>query len=445
MKHSIAVTIIIAALVEGASVCRPSPVGAMAPDNTKLGKNVLTQNTGTNNTAVGFQAMAPNAQCTGPGTPTACCIAAGKGTCNSGSDNTAVGAAALTSNTTGLGNTAVGSGALVGNTVGSQNTALGYLAMLSNSTGSDNTAVGWGALDHSMAGSDNTAVGFSALSGPTTGGGNSAVGEDTLKSNTSGTDNTAIGTNALLNNTTGWNNVALGVAALYGNTTGSYNIAVGSASYAAAGSNLTTGSNNIDIGNPGAAGESATIRIGDPTLQNRTFIAGIRGVTTGIADGVTVLIDSNGQLGTMSSSRRFKTAIHDMGAASSKLMELRPVTFRYKGAIDPSGTIQYGLIAEEVAAVLPELVAHDKNGNIETVKYQFLDSMLLNEVQKQARQIDSQRKQLADLQEQLTAQARQVKEQTDALAARLVQVEAVVGPQGHVAAVEVGYKPRPGF
>src|SRR5205814_10232100 len=138
------------------------------------------------------------------------------------------------------------------------------------------------------------------------------------------------------------------------------------------------------------APDNAVIRIG--SSQIATYIAGIRSVTTGVADAVNVFIDSSGQLGTISSSRRFKTDIRDMGTASAKVLQLRPVTFRYKPEIDPSGTQQYGLIAEDVAEVMPDLVAHDKNGQIETVKYHLLATLLLNEVQKEQRVIAAQTK-----------------------------------------------------
>lgn len=309
-------------------------------------------------------------------------------------DNTALGEIAYWAST-GVENTAVGSGALVGN-AGDDNTAVGFAALTFSHTGNNNTAVGSGALAFNSSGHDNIALGFSALN-----------------SNGSGNHNTALGTHTIEFNGTGFNNTAVGASALHNNVSGSNNVAIG----ASAGSALTTGSNNIDIGNSGFAADPNTIRVGDPAVHTATFIAGIRGITTGMADGVTVLIDSNGQLGTISSSRRFKQDIQDMGGASSKLMQLRPVTFRYKSELDPSGTVQYGLIAEEVAQVLPELVARDKNGNIETVKYQLLDPMLLNEVQKQAQQIE-------------------------ALTARLAQLEAAGSATRGVPALQASYRPE---
>ncbi len=196
---------------------------------------------------------------------------------------------------------------------------------------------------------------------------------------------TASGSGALSSNTTGSFNTASGFTALPSNTTGNNNIAIGFN----AGANLTTGDNNIAIGSTGVAAESSTIRIGD--VQTRAFIAGIRGVTTGIANAIPVVVDTAGQLGTVSSSRRFKDDIADMGKASETLMKLRPVTFHYKSDENPGGrTLQYGLIAEEVAEVAPGLAAHSANGKIDTVYYQFLAPMLLNEYQKQQRTIEAQ-------------------------------------------------------
>jgi hypothetical protein len=214
----------------------------------------------------------------------------------------------------------------------------------------NNTAVGSAALELNATGDFNTACGDGALEQNTTGPNNSAAGTSALESNTSGASNTAVGGAALLFNDTGSNNTAVGAYTLVGNQSGSVNTAIGmDSSGNAAGANISTGSNNIYLATSGSSDESQVIRIGD--IQTQTFIAGIRGVTTGMADAVPVLIDSAGQLGTMSSSRRFKTDIHDMGATSSKLLQLHPVTFRYKPDIDPSGTVQYGLIAEEVDKV----------------------------------------------------------------------------------------------
>jgi hypothetical protein len=222
---------------------------------------------------------------------------------------------------------------------------------------------------------------------------NTAVGQDALTSNTTGAGNMASGFSALLNNTTGTGNTAAGYQALYGNTTGSNNIGIG----ALGGFNPTTGNYNIMIGSRGAFADDHIIRIGD--VQGQTFIAGISGVNV---NGVAVLVSSSGQLGVASSSRRFKEEIQDMGDATANLMRLRPVTFRYKKPFeDGSKPIQYGLIAEEVEQVYPELVARSSDGKIETVKYQVLDSMLLNEVQKQNATITAQKTEISNQQQKI--------------------------------------------
>ncbi|APV50526.1 hypothetical protein BWI17_12995 [Betaproteobacteria bacterium GR16-43] len=307
-----------------------------------------------------------------------------------GANNTATGLTALASNTYGAANTAIGSAALGNNTEGSNNTATGALALGFSTTGNNNTATGAGALVYNMGG-DNTAVGSSALFANLGGTSNVAVGSRALKENTLGGGNTAVGTQASGNNKGGDSNTAVGAGALGFNATGSGNIALGMG----AGANIT-GSSNIAIGNIGNTVESGTIRIGDSSDHSRAFIAGIRGKTTGSANAIPVMIDANGQLGTVSSSARFKDDIADMDSATDALMQLRPVTFHYKEDQDPAGrTLQYGLIAEEVAQVYPGLVAHSADGQVETVMVQFLPPMLLNEFQKQQRTIASQSERLA--------------------------------------------------
>lgn len=227
----------------------------------------------------------------------------------------------------------------------------------------------------------NTAVGYEALFSNTTANFNVAVGYLALPNNTTGPAAVAIGPGALFTNTTGPNNVAVGNQALYNNSTGGYNIAVGDF----AGANLTTGDRNIHIGNEGVAGEAFTIRIGGaiPPFgpQTRTFIAGIRGITTTNADAIAVVIDSAGQLGTISSSKRFKEEIKPMDRSSEAILRLKPVTFHYKN--DATGRPQFGLIAEEVAAVDPGLVVLDEHGEIYTVRYEAVNAMLLNEFLKE--------------------------------------------------------------
>jgi hypothetical protein len=261
------------------------------------------------------------------------------------------------------------------------NTALGRNALASaTGTASNNTAVGRNALRFATGGASSIHGSY-----------NTAVGDGALRSNTTGFFNTASGYRALFSNTTGGLNTASGERALY-NSTGARNTAVGRR----AGLSATTGNDNIFLGS-GATGNSAdthTIRIGGTSTggatpgtaqQNRTFINGIRGITTANANAISVLIDSAGQLGTASSSRATKQDIQDLGPLADRLLELRPVAFRYRqhAAIDPDTPLQFGLVAEEVAEVFPELVVFDADGRPETVKYHLLSSLLLGELQKQ--------------------------------------------------------------
>jgi hypothetical protein len=299
---------------------------------------------------------------------------------NFGTENTFIGVNAGNFTMTGNTNTAGGVNALSSNTTGGSNTASGVNALSSNTIGGSNTASGANALQLNTTGSNNTASGGIALFSNTTGSFNTASGVGALQRNTTGSQNTAIGANALFNNTTGLGNIAIGFGA------GAF----------------TTGGDNIAIGNLGVAAESSTIRIG--ANQTRTFIAGIRGVTTTTA-AIAVVVGTDGQLGTLSSSRHVKDDIADMGEASSTLMKLRPVTFHYKTDKNPEGrALQYGLVAEEVAEVAPWLVARSADGEIETVFYQHLAPMLLNEYQKQQRTIQAQ---VAAFKQQTAALAKQ--------------------------------------
>jgi len=312
-----------------------------------------------------------------------------------GFGNTAMGVAALNSNTTGNGNSAVGVGALSNNTSGAENTATGWQALSNNTTGTLNTASGIVALQANISGSLNTAVGGVALLSNTSGNRNTAIGSYALYYNVS-SGNTAVGAEALFANTTGGQNVAVGEGAGINASTGSNSVYIGRY----AGVNSTTGSNNIYLGAfiDGVSGESNTMYLGKQGTQTKTFIAGIRGSTTVNADAIPVMIDSAGQLGTVSSSRRFKEDIHDMADTSRRLFQLRPVTFRYKQAYgDGSKPIQYGLVAEEVAAVLPELAVRNAEGLVETVHYEKLSVLLLNELQKQERRIDALEQRLNEL------------------------------------------------
>jgi hypothetical protein len=304
---------------------------------------------------------------------------------------------------TGFSNTATGDGSLDSITTGTQNTATGTFSLFSNTTGIGNTAAGVDALRSNTIGGSNTATGHQAMILNTTGGANTATGNVALASNTTGFFNTATGQDALLFNTTGSWNTAMGRGALLGNTTGSFNTAIGAqAGFAGI---VINGDYNIYVGYAvaGPSNESNTIRIGNGN-DNRAFIAGIYGVPTGLP-GTAVFVDANGQLGTVSSSARFKFDVQDMGDASSDLMKLRPVTFRYKQAQeDGSHPLQYGLVAEEVAEVNPGLVQFDKDGQPQTVLYHVLPALLLNEVQKEHQKIEDQQKLIQAQQEQLKAQ-----------------------------------------
>ena len=286
---------------------------------------------------------------------------------------------------TGADNTAVGNTAMLSNTTGASNTAFGARALEANTIGNVNTAIGQGAMAINTEGFGNTALGEDSLAANTTGATNTALGQDALRSNSIGHRNTAVGEDAMRRNTEGSDNTVVGIDALIFNTTGSGNIALGKD----AGTNLTIGDHNIMIGNDGLVGESATMRIGDGG-QTRAFVAGIRGVTTDANDAVAVVIDSNGQLGTVSSSRRYKQNIRPMQqfGVSERIQQLRPVTFEYKQTQnDGDHPVQFGLIAEEVAEVFPELAVFNEDGQPETVKYHLLAPLLLEEVQKQNRQL----------------------------------------------------------
>jgi hypothetical protein len=268
-------------------------------------------------------------------------------------------------------NTAAGQSALQSVTTGDHNTAIGYKALTKNTGGDNNTSIGAGALGDNTGGNSNTATGQSALNDNTTGNGNTATGAAALTSNTTGRVNTAMGSGALSTNTTGDSNIALGFAA---------------------GVNLTTGDNNIDIGNRGVAGESNTIRIG--TNHAATFIAGIHGETVA---GAAVFINDLGRLGTLPSSQRFKDDIKPMGQLSEVLFALQPVTFHYKKELDPAGGSQFGLVAEQVEKVNPDLVVRNADGKVYSVRYDQVNAMLLNEFLKEHQTVQELKTQVAAL------------------------------------------------
>ena len=374
-------------------------------NNTALGAGALfSLTTADNNTAIGWRALREN-------------------TANS---NTATGAQALTSNTTGANNTAVGRDALRENTTANLNTALGAEALAANATGLYNSAVGAGALASNTSGAANTALGENALLRNTTASANTAVGRWAMVNRTIGERNTALGAYALSENETHRFNTAIGSYALQ-HGAGDNNIALGYFS----GRNISTGDNNIDIGNEGVAGENSTIRIGSAS-QVRTFIAGISG---SVVTGAIVQVNAAGQLGTAPSAARFKDEIKPMDKASEAILALKPVTFHYKQEIDPDCTPQFGLVAEDVAKVNPDLVLRDSEGNIHTVRYEAVNAMLLNEFLKEHRKGEQQNRKIeelestvAKLQSALDEQAAQIQKVSAQLETRKPASQVVNNP-----------------
>jgi len=249
----------------------------------------------------------------------------------------------------------------------------------------------------------------------TTGFYNMANGSNAMVHNTTGSYNVAEGLNAMRLNTTGSNNTAVGLSALLNNTTGGLNLALG----VLAGSELTTGSNNIDIGNVGVAGESNTTRLGTNGRQTSTFVAGISGAV--VAGGVGVVVDTNGHLGTVVSSARFKDAIKPMDKASEAILALRPVTFRYKKELDPKGLTQFGLVAEQVEKVNADLVARDEQGKPYTVRYDAVNAMLLNEFIKEHHKVEEQEQRGQELEATVAELRSALKQQEEHFQSALVR------------------------
>jgi len=310
----------------------------------------------------------------------------------------------------------------------SGNTALGYQALYSDTTGSRNTATGSEALRSNNADA-NAATGYQALFSNTTGVLNTAIGTLALRSNIGGSAllegnaNTAIGASALqfnsslLRNTTGGSNTAIGGDALQNNESGSGNIALG----VFAGSNLTAGDNNIDIGNSGVAGDSDTIKIGTVLTQTKTFVAGISGTAV---TGEAVAVNASGQLGVVPSSQRFKDAVKPMDKASEAILALKPVIFCYKKELDPKGIPQFGLVAEDVAKVNPDLVVRDAEGKVYTVRYEAVNAMLLNEFLKEHRKVEQLEVSVAQQQKGFESKLAEQREQIKALTAGLQKMSA---------------------
>jgi hypothetical protein len=374
LRKAASILVIVGALVSVAQAVFPPPDGGYPGGNTAEGQAaLLSLTTGTFNTAVGWLALRSNTE---------------------SGFNTAVGAGALFANVSAA-NTATGTGALLSNTVGGNNTANGMLALLNNTTGQSNTACGSGSLLSNTEGYNNTATGFHALFTNSTGNANTAIGESALFINNAGGQNTAVGSGALQNNTTGSGNTALGIAA---------------------GSQVTTAGGVVCIGTPGA------------NVSNSCFIGRIRGVTTAQNDAIPIFIDSAGQLGTMSSSKRFKKEIRLMATASEAILALKPVIFHYTS--DNTNRREFGLIAEEVAEVDPDLVVRDADGEIYTVRYEAVNAMLLNEFLKEHRKVEGQshkiQQQDATIAE-LKSSVDQQREEIQTLKSGLQKVSAQVG------------------
>jgi hypothetical protein len=430
----IAILLVCFGLLPKGQAVSPPPDGGYPGGNSAEGQNALLSLTsGTFNTAVGFSSLTNDTAgqfntAVGAG---ALFANVGDPTSGSGVENTATGAGALLNNTTGFANTANGAFDLLANSTGSFNTATGVDALRSNTTGNSNTAAGVDALFSNTIGIANTAVGARAVFSNTSGVENTAAGLNALQSNTTGNSNTAIGVDALMSNIAGTNNTADGVSALSSNTMGGGNVAVGTGALSSndfgntntavgdsalannlvsdntaigadAGFFATTGTGNVYIGAQmtGVDGES-----------NHTYIRNINNTPVSGAGTDTVTVDlTTGLLGHASSSRRYKEYIKPMDDMSEALYQLHPVTFRYNKEIDRTQSIAFGLIAEEVAEVSPDLVARNSQGETESVHYEMVNAMLLNEFLKARRQIDAQQKQI----DALTAGLQKVSAQLEA-------------------------------
>jgi uncharacterized coiled-coil protein SlyX len=372
------------ALLPRAQAVVPAPDGGYPGGNTAEGQLSLgSLTTGVYNTGVGIYSLlsiTDGSLCTG--------IGAGALFANTADQNTGIGAGALFSNSTGEGNTAGGTFALFSNISGINNTANGANALFKN-TGDDNTATGSGALFSNTIGFDNTANGFDALGFNTTGDHNTAIGFDALVNNSLGSFNTAIGSAALASST-GIGNTALG---------------------AGAGLGVTFANNVIVIGTGGS------------NVTGSCFIGNIRGATTAVNDAIPVVIDSAHQLGTLSSSRRFKKEIKPMDKSSEAVLALKPVTFHYKS--DTTGRPEFGLIAEEVAEVNPDLVVRDEKGQIYTVRYEAINAMLLNEFLKEHKKVEEQQATIAELKVTVAQQQKGMETMTAQFKEQAAQIQRV--------------------
>jgi len=348
----------------------PAPDGGYPGGNTAEGQNALLSLTaGTYNTAVGLFSLLSNTE---------------------GGFNTAVGAGTLLANNAQQ-NTAIGAGALLSNDTGVKNTANGTFALFNNTSGDSNTATGVGALFNNSAGFSNTANGYNALLSNTTAGDNTAIGTTALFSNTIGEFNTAVGSQTLRDNVTGDSSTAIGDSAGF-NITGSGNVCIGA-------------------GVNGVAGESNITRI--------------RNIYESVATERAVYVTSDNRIGTLSSSRRYKEQIKPIEKASEAIHELRPVSFRYKKEIDRTRSLSFGLIAEEVARVSPDLVTPDREGKPETVRYEAVNAMLLNEFLKEHRKLQQQANTIEELKNEIANLTVTVKDQATQIQKVTSQLEVI--------------------
>jgi hypothetical protein len=430
----------------------PTPFPGTNPDGCYPGfttaegcKALHSLTTGAGNTAVGWYSLyvdTTGSYNTGLG--------GGTLVLNSADSNTATGAAALLLNGSGTQNCAYGTDALVYNghgvTGANFNNGFGAFALFNNTSGFTNNAVGNHALFENINGAGNTAVGDLALQNndmggptPTTGNLNTAVGAQALLANVSGDSNNAVGYSALENGSDSIQNNAMGVFALVNNngaanvgigdsaflnsTTGSFNTIIG---WQAGAGTAVDGSDDIYIGasaGPVSGTETGTIRIGDPGFISACYIGGIAGQTA--ASGSQVFITPLGKLGTLTSSARFKDDIKPMDKASESIFALNPVTFRYKKAIDANGTPQFGLVAEQVAKVNPDLVVPDPNGKPYTVRYEAVNAMLLNEFLKEHRTVQDLKATAEKQQTTIALQESQIKALTASLREQAAQIQKV--------------------
>lgn len=398
-----------AAVGWNAQAVGPPPDGCYAGFTTAEGCNSLQSlTTGLGNTGVGWYSLFAN----GIGSYNTA-IGAGALDLNNADSNTAVGAGALLLNTTGTENVAIGTDALVFNDSGSFNNGVGALALFNNGDGIANNAFGDSALNANIHGGGNTAIGDLALAnndstGNGDGNSNTAVGASALFENTDGGLNNAFGDHALFDNTTGSGNQAIGVLALASNTTGSNNIAIGNLS----GGSITTGNNVICIGD---------LLFGD-NVDNSCYIGNIWGASGG---SQAVYVNESGKLGAQVSSRRFKDEVKPMEQASKVIYELKPVSFRYKREIEPSRPLCFGLIAEDVERVNPDLVARDKEGKPYSVRYDQVNAMLLNEFLKEHEKVKAQGTQLQATESEVHA----TKSQLQAQGQEIAELKAILKDQ----------------